>query len=339
MALTRTPTPRGLAAAVQAGPSGFGPDFDEQFAAAVFADPALILGETGCGKEVVARALHAAGFSRTGPFVAVNCATLDKGLAPAALFGHVKGAFTGAVAPAAGLVAQAEGGTLFLDEIGELDRYVQAMLLRLLENRTVRAVGGARERQIRVRVLAATHTDLDAAIRVGEFRADLYHRLAAEVVQLTPLRDRISQLPVLCELLMPGIDAELAGKLPDYSPAGGGTCSEILALLAAHDWPGNVRELRHVLHRARRLAHGGEIRAEHMRFQAIGVRGEPPVANCHPRGPEQANLRRGPLQPGEVDLALADADNVVAVAARRLGVHRQSLSRWLNARRHSHERG
>lgn len=222
MALTRTPTPRGLAAAVQAGPSGFGPDFDEQFAAAVFADPALILGETGCGKEVVARALHAAGFSRTGPFVAVNCATLDKGLAPAALFGHVKGAFTGAVAPAAGLVAQAEGGTLFLDEIGELDRYVQAMLLRLLENRTVRAVGGARERQIRVRVLAATHTDLDAAIRVGEFRADLYHRLAAEVVQLTPLRDRISQLPVLCELLMPGIDAELAGKLPDYSPAGGG---------------------------------------------------------------------------------------------------------------------
>ena len=337
LASPRAPLRTPIAACPPVVPPGFDNAFAEAFHACIYADPVLIHGETGTGKEVVARALHAAGWSAGGQFVPVNCANLEKNLAAATLFGQSRGAFTGAAIAHGGLFGEAEGGTLFLDEIGELDRAVQAMLLRALENRSVMAVGGRPERAVRVRVLAATHIDLGTAVHAGQFRGDLYHRLTADLICLAPLRARVDQLPALCALLLPQIDAELASRVPDYRPQGGGICVETLALLANYGWPGNVRELRHVLHRARRFSSGGPLLPRHVQFQSPGaVPGVTPMAlpavSATLVGGER--LRRPPLQAEEVARAMASAEGCVAAAARLLGVHRQALARWL-AKQHN----
>ncbi len=213
----------------------------------------LIVGETGTGKELVARALHEQS-GRTGAFVAVNCGSIAKDLVESELFGHERGAFTGASAPRKGVFQEADGGTLFLDEVGELPPALQPRLLRALEAGTVKPVGADREVKVSVRVVAATHVDLAAAVARGQFRQDLYYRLAAGVVQTPPWRARPSDLKALAERFL---DAD-SPSCRLTGPA--------LARLAEHRWPGNVRELRNLLKRAAAL-HGPIIDVQHLELE------------------------------------------------------------------------
>jgi len=197
----------------------------------------LLTGETGTGKEAVARALHLAS-ARSGRLVVFDCGAVSQELVASELFGHVKGAFTGADETRPGAVARADGGTLFLDEVGELPLSLQPSLLRLLELKDVRAVGGDVSQRVDVRVVAATHKDLEAEVKAGRFRQDLFFRLAVLTVRIPPLRERLEDLPLLARRLL----AE-AGRTLELS-------DEVLTQLSGYGWPGNVRELRNVLLRA-----------------------------------------------------------------------------------------
>ncbi len=203
--------------------------------------PVLVVGETGTGKELVARALHDQS-GRTGSFIALNCGAISSELVESELFGHERGAFTGANAKRAGLFQDADGGTLFLDEIGELPLAMQPRLLRALEVGAVRAVGATRELRVEVRVVAATHADLQACVRTGAFRQDLFYRLDGAVVTTPSLRARPSDIPELATQLLR--DDRAASRLDDSA----------LEALQHHAWPGNVRELRNVLRRAAALS-------------------------------------------------------------------------------------
>lgn len=203
----------------------------------------LVTGETGTGKELVARALHEAGARRKGPFVALDCGALPDGLVESALFGHARGAFTGADRARVGAFARAHGGTLLLDEIGNLPLAAQARLLRALETRRVRPVGADDERDVDVRVVAAANQDLEAAARDGRFRPDLFYRLAVVTVTLPPLRARPDDVAPIAAALL---------RARGFEPGEMGGAA--LAPLLAHDWPGNVRELRNVLDRALALS-------------------------------------------------------------------------------------
>ncbi len=200
----------------------------------------LILGESGTGKELVARALHAAS-RRRGPFVVLNCGAISPELAESELFGHERGAFTGAAGRRPGVFEEATSGTLFLDEIGELPIALQPKLLRVLETGVVRAVGASGERRVDVRLVAATHRDLPAAVRCGAFRLDLYHRLAMVVLELPALRDRCEDLPLLARHFLKELAPEMGAR--DLSEAA-------LDALGRYPWPGNVRELRNAIQRA-----------------------------------------------------------------------------------------
>jgi two-component system response regulator GlrR len=199
----------------------------------------LLMGETGTGKEVLARALHAASPRKHRPFVVIDCGALAATLVESELFGHVRGAFTGAEGSRDGAFATATGGTIFLDEVGELPLDVQPRLLRVLESRTVRRVGEDVARPVDVRVIAATHRDLEEHVKTGRFREDLYFRLAVVVAQVPPLRDRREDIPLLTQAILASLgrpDLELSGAL--------------MAELERHAWPGNVRELRNLIERA-----------------------------------------------------------------------------------------
>lgn len=226
----------------------------------------LILGESGTGKELVARAIHGLSPRARGPLVAINCGAISPELIESELFGHEKGAFTGALRQHDGAFGQAKGGTLFLDEIGELPLELQPKLLRVLENRRYRRVGGEEELSADVRIVAATHRDLAAAVREGRFREDLFFRLFVMPVYLPPLRDRREDLPLLCEQFL----REFAPGSPKHlSP-------EALNKLQDHEYPGNIRELRNVLLRAAILAKGDTLKPEDILFPqdyAAGGRG------------------------------------------------------------------
>jgi formate hydrogenlyase transcriptional activator len=212
----------------------------------------LLLGETGTGKEVVARALHAASRRAARPFVPVSGAALVPTLAAGELFGHEAGAFTGAVKRRLGRFEQAAGGTLFLDEVGELAADVQAMLLRVLQERVVERLGGGEPVAVDVRLVAATNRDLAADVRGGAFRADLFYRLNVFPIALPPLRDRKADIPLLATHFLTHFarkHAKPAAHIPDRA----------LRLLAAHDWPGNVRELQNVIERAVIVSGGAEL--------------------------------------------------------------------------------
>ncbi len=218
--------------------------------------PVLVTGETGTGKELVARSLHAYGLRPDGPFVAVNCAAIPRDLLESELFGHVKGAFSGAVADRKGKFEEASGGTLFFDEIGELDPGLQAKLLRAVQEREIEPVGSSKARQVGVRIVAATNADLGGAVEARQFRADLYHRLAGAEIALPPLRERTGDVTLLAEAFLAG---------------GAGITPEALAILAAHSWPGNVRELKLALERAVALARGAPIAREHLPERLAGA--------------------------------------------------------------------
>jgi DNA-binding NtrC family response regulator len=217
----------------------------------------LITGETGTGKDLCARTIHERSRRAGKPFVVVNCAAIPESLFESELFGHEKGAFTGADRRRIGRFEAADGGTLFLDEVGELAPGSQAKLLRAIETSTFEPVGAARSVRVDVRILAATNRDLAAEIPRGAFRKDLYYRLNVVDVRVPPLRERPSDIPVLVSAFLAEVAARQGRPVPDLDP-------QAIAALAAHDYPGNVRELQHALERAVALARGGAIRVEHL---------------------------------------------------------------------------
>ena len=222
----------------------------------------LIQGESGTGKELVARALHYNSPRRRHPFVPVNCAALPEGLLESELFGHTKGAFSGAQMARRGLFLEASRGTLFLDEIGEMPVGMQAKLLRVLEQRQIRPVGSDREVEVDVRVLAATNQDLAGAVQQGTFREDLYYRLHVMRVEVPPLRDHREDIPLLAETF-------LQRHIADNKLEPRRFTREALRCLEQYDWPGNVRQLSHVIERAVTLSDGEWIDVEDLGLEEL----------------------------------------------------------------------
>lgn len=214
----------------------------------------VILGESGTGKEVIARAIHAASPRKDGPFVALNCAAVPEDLLESELFGHRKGAFTGADQDREGLLVQADGGTLLLDEIGDMPAAFQGKLLRALQEHTVRPVGAVEEITIDVRVLSATHCNLDAAMRQGEFREDLYYRLNVVAVELPPLRDRPEDIPLLAEHFLEALQSDRPASRRIH-----GFSRDAVRALIEYDWPGNVRQLRNLVEQVSVLCRRGPV--------------------------------------------------------------------------------
>ncbi len=220
----------------------------------------LVRGETGAGKELVARAVHALSPRRQGPFVAINCAALPGALLESELFGHVKGAFTGAHKDTPGHMQQAHRGTLFLDEVAELPLELQAKLLRVLETRSVLPVGAREPAPVDIRIVSATHRSLRHEVEAGRFRADLMYRLRVIPLMLPPLRERLADLPLLCDRLCGEMNATWSRQVTSVAPAA-------MAALQRHDWPGNIRELKNVLAYAYAIGDGptlqpGDLPAE-----------------------------------------------------------------------------
>ncbi len=204
--------------------------------------PVLILGESGTGKELVAKAVHGASLRRNGPFVPINCGAIPENLLESELFGHEKGAFTGALSRLQGKVEYAHGGTLFLDEIGELPAPLQVKLLRFLQEKVIQRVGGREDIAIDARIIAATNVDIKKAIDAGTFREDLYYRIGVLTLQLPPLREREGDVQLLANLFLRRFSDELHKKIRGFSPAA-------LEIFARHHWPGNVRELENRIRR------------------------------------------------------------------------------------------
>ncbi len=244
----------------------------------------LVRGESGTGKELVAEAIHRASERSSGPLVTVNCAALVETLLLSELFGHEKGAFTGAVARRRGRFEMAEGGTLFLDEIGDISPRTQVALLRVLQERTFERVGGTAPIRADVRVICATHRDLKAMVERGEFREDLYYRLRGITLEVPPLRARMGDLPRISEHLLAKISLERGEPQKTLT-------ADALELLGRHRWPGNVRELENALRAASLFADGGSISAvvlaenvDDLRAAAPSGDSVPPLARCTARG-------------------------------------------------------
>jgi DNA-binding NtrC family response regulator len=273
--------------------------------------PVVLTGETGVGKEVAARFLHAASARGAHPFVAVNCAAIPRELAESTLFGHERGAFTGAVARATGVVERAGAGTLLLDEVAELSPQLQAKLLRLVQERSFLPVGATAERPFAARIVCATHADLAARVREGTFREDLFYRLNVLPLVIPPLRQRPEDLPDLAERL-------LAETLARFALGPRRLGEAALAALAAHDWPGNVRELRNRIERAAALSEAEELTTADL---------FPEGALEPPPGPRDASLE-GALDEAArqaIEEALRRAGGSRSEAARLLGVSRTTL--------------
>jgi DNA-binding NtrC family response regulator len=277
----------------------------------------LLLGETGSGKEVLAQSIHRASPRADGPFIALNCAALTESLLESELFGHEKGAFTGALQARPGLFEAAAGGTLFLDEIGDMPLSTQVKLLRVLEDRHVVRVGGRTPIAVDARFIAATHRDLEDEAERGAFRQDLYFRLAGITLDVPPLRARTGEIAELAQLFARRAGADL-GRSPTPTLA-----PETLALLLRHRWPGNVRELRNVIERAVVLATGPSLLPEHLptklRATAHSV---PPPAEA-PR--EQLKRDMAAIEKQHISDALDRAGGNQTLAAELLGISRRTL--------------
>jgi len=286
----------------------------------------LLRGETGVGKEVLARRIHAGSKRAAGPLVAINCAGLTENLIESELFGHQKGAFTGAIQPKPGLIEAAHGGTLFLDEVGEMPLSQQAKLLRVLETREVLPVGALKARAVDVRFIAATNRDLENDAMAGRFRSDLFFRLNGLCLWIPPLRERLNEIPALAE----GFVAEMSRTLGRPAPRLG---QEVLAVLQGHHWSGNIRELKNVTERAVVLCDGPELLPEHLVLDG-GVPAAAPAQADHPatalrnRAAEGAPASLTPAQQAErerIVAALADCAWNQTRAAERLGISRRTL--------------
>jgi two-component system, NtrC family, response regulator AtoC len=279
----------------------------------------LILGESGTGKELVARALHRRGSRAHGPFLAVNCSAIPATLVESEFFGHERGAFTDAKETRAGKFELARKGTIFLDEIGDLPLEAQAKLLRALQERQVTRVGSNKVIDLDVRVIAATHKDLRAAVANGTFREDLFYRLAVLPIHLPPLRDRPEDLPVLLEHLVRTFASELDTTAKAVS-------AEARALLAGYDWPGNIRELQNVVRRALVFAEGPVVRAADLPADIRGLDEAWPSGGDERVSMADAVARSvARVERGLIVSTLAECDGNRSRAADRLGINRKTL--------------
>ena len=275
----------------------------------------LVRGESGTGKELVARALHADGPRADGPFVAVNCAAFAESLLESELFGHEKGAFTGAVARHAGAFERARGGTLFLDEIGDAPPAVQVKLLRVLEDRRITRVGGQESFQVDVRLVSATNRDLDARMAAGEFRQDLLYRLQVVGLALPPLRERRADIRPLAERFVAQAQADHGKRIRAIEP-------EWYARLETHAWPGNVRELRNVVEAAVVTAPGEILEAGRLR---LGGGFPPPPGPAAWSVPENMTLEQ--IEKKILEEALRRNDGNRSLTADQLGLSRRTIQR------------
>ena len=282
----------------------------------------LIEGETGTGKELIAEEIHRQSARAEGPFVVVDCGCIPAELLESELFGHDKGAFTGAQAARKGAFEEAQGGTIFLDELGELPLPLQPALLRALENRTARRIGSSRPYSLDVRVVAATNRDLEAAITQGTFRADLFFRVAVVRLAVPPLRNRRADIPLLAQHFLDRFGEGIDEPEPDF-----------LAYLSHRHWPGNVRELRNVIERAVRLAEGQRL---HFTRRSFVPAAKPPSEPASPRAPaasvaphREARALAIERFTCEYAMALFEASRGnVTRAARLAGVHPTYVRRW-----------
>jgi DNA-binding NtrC family response regulator len=224
----------------------------------------LIMGESGTGKELVARAIHNKSPRRKGPFVALNCGAFPREILENELFGHEKGAFTGAINEKAGSFEQADGGTLFLDEVAEMESDIQVKLLRALEQRAFRRLGGTKEISVDIRVLSATNKNVEDALREGKLRDDLYHRLAVVPIPLPPLRDRSGDIRLLAQEFLTRFSSELDKEIDGFAPGA-------LEWMETYSWPGNVRELKNAVERAVILARSREIEVNDLRPRHLAL--------------------------------------------------------------------
>jgi DNA-binding NtrC family response regulator len=287
--------------------------------------PVLILGETGTGKELVARAVHRNSLRSGKPFIALNCAALPPTLLESELFGHERGAFTGADRSRGGLFEAAHEGTLFLDEIGEMPPEAQAKLLRVLTDGQVVRIGSTSPRQVDVRVIAATHRDLQQRIQEGLFREDLYYRLAVVPIPIPPLREHREDIPILCELFLQQASRDL--KVPKHELS-----SAALDRLMSYSFPGNIRELRNLIERACILSRSTQIGLDSFPMTQDDAKpdssdGESPRQwiDCLP---ESVQLREflAEAEKTLIERALKQTQGAQAEAARRLGLSRSDLS-------------
>jgi transcriptional regulator with GAF, ATPase, and Fis domain len=275
----------------------------------------LITGETGTGKELVARALHELGPRKTKKLVTVNCSAVVETLFESELFGHVRGAFTGANADKAGVFEAANGGTVFLDEAGELPSGAQAKLLRTLENGEVQRVGSVETRRVDVRVVAATNRRLEQEIAAGRFRADLYYRLNVVEIAVPPLRERAEDIPYLTAAFVRRFSKEFGKQITGLTEAAE-------ERLMRWSWPGNVRELRNVIERACLLCEGHLLTESDLARSLSDRPAIAPVVDEEPAGP--------PPTAEEVQAALDGTGGNKSLAARRLGISRRALYRLLD---------
>jgi two-component system response regulator HydG len=289
----------------------------------------LIRGESGTGKELVARAVHEHSSRAGGPFVEVNCSALAETLLESELFGHVRGAFTGAVSTRRGRFQEASGGTLFLDEIGDVSPVVQVKLLRVLQERVIERVGDSRPEPVDVRVVSATNRDLEALLAAGRLREDFYYRIKVVTLEIPPLRDRREDIPLLVDHIFARLRARAGGAGRGGGGESGGPAgltAAALEILMRHHWPGNVRELEHALEHALVLSRGGPIGPDHL----------PPEIG---RAPGRAGLTGVPRHSRAEREALVAALRAAGWnrtrAAARLGIDRTTL--WRKIREHGIE--
>jgi len=278
----------------------------------------LVEGESGTGKELVARAIHGLSSRRQGPFVAVHCAALSAQLLESELFGHEKGAFTGAVERRIGRFEQAEGGTLFLDEIGEIDAATQVKLLRALGERTIERVGGNKPIEVDARLVAATHRNLETMVREGKFREDLFFRIRVVQIGLPPLRERPEDIPILAEHFR----REYA---KENSKGDLGLSAGAMEALCGYRWPGNVRELRTAVEHGVVLARGQEVE---LRDLPASVRDGGGQAGSAIR-PGSHTVKLEELEQQAIETALRKTNQNVTEAAKLLGISRRTLHRKL----------
>jgi two-component system nitrogen regulation response regulator NtrX len=276
----------------------------------------LIFGENGTGKELVARNIHALSRRRSGPFVEVNCAAIPEELIESELFGHVRGAFTGAVADRRGKFELAHGGTIFLDEIGDMSLKTQAKVLRVLQEQVMEPVGGSNRIRVDARVLAATNKDLTAEIRAGNFREDLYFRLNVVPIFVPSLRDRHDDVPLLADHFMTMLAREYGRRVKTFD-------TQAVAALREYGWPGNVRELRNVVERLIIMVPGDRITAGDLSFLDGNAASERPVEKSAPVTP--LHEARDRFERGYILRVLAANDGNMSRTAEALGVERSNL--------------
>jgi len=291
------------------------------------ASTVLITGESGTGKDLVAKAMHACSQRRGGPFVNVTCSALPAHLLESELFGHERGAFTDAKARKLGLVEQADGGTLFLDEMGEMDLLLQAKLLRVLEDKTFRRIGGTVDLRVDVRVVAATHVDLRAAVAERRFREDLYYRLAVLTVHLPALRERCGDIRELASLFAQRFAREFGSPARVIAPAA-------MRMLEHHAWRGNVRELKNTIERAVLLARGPVLDVGDLELEGMASTDAAPSIRLPERGIDLAELERSLVMQ-----ALTRCHGNLTHAARLLGLNRDQVRYRIEKFRLSPERG